>query len=525
MADRRFGLIGSQSAAHTPREYNKIKVGRTVLKDDAFLNTDFLKPKQRKMKRSEIERAIENQDIKKIRAISEYFFYTNGIYQRLCRYMAYLYRYDWFITPVRYDDKVKDNKVVENWYKAAQYLDNSNLKKFFGDVALKVVRDGCYYGYVMKQKNAAYVQELPVDYCRSRHRVNDNKVVEFNVKYFDDAFSDVVLREKVLKLFPPEFRKAYIAFKKNKLPKDSQRDDAGWFVLDVNCAFKFNLNNSDFPFFIAVIPELMDLDDAQDLDKRRMAQQLLRLVIQEMPLDKNFEPVFDIPEIQAFHNNAVAMVGDGTGISVLTTLANVKVEDLSDGNSTSAASDQLEKVERSVYNAAGVSQMQFNSDGNIALEKSIANDEASMTDLLLQFEEYAERLLDFVNKNKNRVHYRVSMLPTTIYNYKDLSKIYKEQTTMGFSKLLPQVALGTPQSIVMATAFFENDMLHLDEVFIPPQMSSTMSGDAVANKQNPDSNKTRQGNTEASGGSKGGRPEKPDDEKSDKTIANRESAN
>ena len=264
----------------------------------------------------------------------------------------------------------------------------------------------------------------------------------------------------------------------------------------------------------------MDLDDAQDLDKKRMAQQLLRLVIQQMPLDKNFEPVFDIPEIQAFHDNAVRMVGDGTGISVLTTLADVTVEDLSDGNSTAAASDQLEKIERSVFNEAGVSQMQFNSDGNIALEKSIANDEASMTDLLLQFEEFAESLLKFINQNINRLHYKVSMLPTTIYNYKDLSKIYKEQTALGFSKLLPQVALGQPQSVVMATAFFENDMLHLDEVFIPPQNSNTMaSGNGVNQK---DTGTTKK-DTEASGGAKGGRPEKPDDEKSEKTMRNIES--
>lgn len=253
----------------------------------------------------------------------------------------------------------------------------------------------------------------------------------------------------------------------------------------------------------------MDLDDAQDLDKKRMAQQLLRLVIQEMPLDKNFEPVFDIPEIQAFHNNAVSMVGDGTGISVLTTLAKVAVEDLSDGNSTAAAADQLEKVERQVYNAAGVSQMQFNSDGNIALEKSIANDEATMTDLVLQFEAFAEDLIKFVNKNISRLYYKFNMLPTTIYNYKDLAKLYKEQTSMGFSKLLPQIALGQPQSVVMATAFFENDMLHLEEVFIPPMSSNTMSGK----------------DTNASGGEEGGRPEKPDDEKSDKTIRNKESEN
>ena len=383
------------------------------------------------------------------------------------------------------------------------------MKEVFGEVALKVVRDGAFYGYTIKQKNASYIQELPLKYSRSRYKLNGKPVVEFNVAYFDDAFADVKYREKVLKLFPPEFRKAYLSYKKNTLPRDPKDDDKGWFVLDTACAFKFSLNGSDFPLFIAVIPKLLDLEDAQDLDKKRMAQQLLRLVIQEMPLDKNFESVFDIPEIQAFHNNAVQMVGDAIGMSVLTTLANVKVEDLSDRGNMSSA-DQLDKVERTVYNEAGVSQMQFNTDGNLALEKSIANDEATMLDLLLQFEKYAESLLDFVNKNTNRLHYKVSMLPTTIYNYKDLAKVYKEHTTLGFSKLLPQVALGHPQSVVMATAYFENDMLHLEDIFIPPQSSNTMSG----NKD-----------TEASGGAAGGRPALDDDQKSEKTIANEESAN
>ena len=470
------------------------------------------------MKRSEIEQAIDRQDLRRIREISNYFFYSNGIYQRLCRYMAYLYKYDWFITPIRYDEKIKDEKVIEGWYKASKFLDNSDLKKNFGEIALKVVRDGCYYGYVISQKNMAHIQDLPINYCRSRYELNGKAVVEFNVKYFDDQFSDIKYREKVLKLFPAEFRKAYLSYKKNTLPRDVQNDEVGWFVLDAAAAFKFNLNGSDFPLFIAVIPKLLDLEDAQDLDKKRMAQQLLRLVIQEMPLDKNFESVFDIPEIQAFHNNAVEMVGDGTGISVLTTLANVKVEDLSDGTQTAAAADQLEKVERTVYNESGVSQMQFNTDGNIALEKSIANDEATMTDLLLQFEAFTESLIKFVNKNINRLYYKVSMLPTTIYNYKDLSKIYKEQTALGFSKMLPQVALGQPQSIVMATAFFENDMLHLEEVFIPPQNSNTMSSGA----NNKEAGVTGK-DTEASGGAVGGRPEKEDDQKSEKTIINKES--
>ena len=111
--NRDFRIIATQSDTHSPMDFNKIRVGRTILRDDAFLNIDYLKPRQRRIKRSDIERAIDNQDIKKIREISNYFFYSNGIYERLCRYMAYLYRYDWFITPIRYDQKIKDEKVIE----------------------------------------------------------------------------------------------------------------------------------------------------------------------------------------------------------------------------------------------------------------------------------------------------------------------------------------------------------------------------------------------------------------------------
>ena len=100
----------------------------------------------------------------------------------------------------------------------------------------------------------------------------------------------------------------------------------------------------------------MDLEDAQGLDKKKMEQQLIRLIIQEMPIDKNGDLIFDVDEAQQLHNNAVKMVGDAIGINVLTTFADVSVEDLADHGNISSV-DQLEKVERGVYNAAGVRQL------------------------------------------------------------------------------------------------------------------------------------------------------------------------
>lgn len=502
--ERNFRLVSSEDAPRTSLEFNKLKIGGVTLRDDVFLNTDYRKNYRKpRISREDVMRALENQDLNTMRAISEYWFVRSGIYARLCRYMAYLYRYDSFVIPIQYDEKIKTEKVIEGWYKAARLLDNCDLKRVFGEIALEVIKYGCYYGYTIQQKNAAYIQKLPVKYCRSRYRLNNKKVVEFNLSYFDKEFSDTVYRLKILKIFPKEIQKAYMSFKKGTLKKDFNGDDNGWFVLDPALAIKFSLNN-DMPLFISIVPKLMDLEEAQDLDKEKMRQQLVRLIIQEMPIDKNGDLIFDVEEAQELHNNAVKMVGDAVGIDVLTTFADVAVEDLSDHGNVSSV-DQLEKVERSVYNEAGVSQNQFNSDGQVALEKSIANDEATMTDLLLQFQSYADGLLKPFNKNINRLQYKVQMLPTTIYNYMNLSKTYKEQTQIGFSKLLPQVALGQSQSVVMATALFENQMLNLNEIMIPPQMSSTISNNGESSGRGP------------------GRPELPDDEKSAKTIKNRES--
>ncbi len=75
------------------------------------------------------------------------------------------------------------------------------------------------------------------------------------------------------------------------------------------------------------------------------------------------------------------MLRRAVGVDVLTTFADVKVEDMADKN-TATSTDDLQRAERQVFNAAGTSRNIFNSEGNIALEKSIANDEAQLKDLI-----------------------------------------------------------------------------------------------------------------------------------------------
>ena len=115
-----------------PTDFSKIKVGLKTL-DDAIINlSDFKKVDRRLADKAEVLRAIHNNDYETMREISNIFFKTSGIYSRLCRYMAYLYRYDWMITPYINSDSMKDDKVLEGFDKALLFLDNFEVKKFFG---------------------------------------------------------------------------------------------------------------------------------------------------------------------------------------------------------------------------------------------------------------------------------------------------------------------------------------------------------------------------------------------------------
>ena len=453
-----------------------------------------------------------------LEALSEYFYRTDGIYSRTCNYFAQMYRYDWYVTPELYAEKVKEKKLIADFKRVLNALDNSYIKKLCGDIALQVIRRGVYYGYLVESSNGSIImQELPRKYCRCRMQQGCIPVIDFNMRFFDDYFSDAAYRVKVLKTFPKDFQKGYVMFKEGKLKGEYSGDAAGWYTLEPGTAWRFCFDANETPLFINAIPSLVELHEAQDLDRRKQMQKLLKIIVQKLPTDKNGDLIFDIDEALDLHQNAVEMLANAIGVDVLTTFADIKEVSVSDERST-AASDDLERNERAVYNSFGVAQGLFNAEGNISLSNSILNDEGYVHTLLLQFQimldYYAQNRL---SKEKRQYAFRLYMLDTTQYNYKEMSKMYKEQVQLGYSKMLPQIALGQSQSFILNSCHFENGLLKLHEIMIPPLMSSTMNSETILGKTGQSNSSNSQDSLEET---KTGRPEKPESEKSDKTLAN-----
>ena len=135
-----FSLVTPEEEINPFQEYqsidfSKIKVGARTLTDAIYDIGNYKKIDPRLGDKAEVLRAINNCDYAKLREISNFFFKTNGIYSRLCRYMAYMYRYDWMITPFVNADSVKSEKVLTDFYAGLNYFDNTNIKKMFGEIA------------------------------------------------------------------------------------------------------------------------------------------------------------------------------------------------------------------------------------------------------------------------------------------------------------------------------------------------------------------------------------------------------
>lgn len=267
----------------------------------------------------------------------------------------------------------------------------------------------------------------------------------------------------------------------------------------------FYLTKDHFPFFVKVLPDILDWEAIKDINLVKAEQELSKILVQKFGFNKNGQLLFALDEVGQLHENALGMIGDIEGLDVLTTFADVEVLDLQQKSGFNQSNDPLRNFLNSIYATAGISSNLFATDGNLALDKSIANDEAIM---ML----FVEKIQAFINYEISRrfetknIGLICNFPRITIYNFKDMADVFKGQAMYGYSKRLPAIATGQTQSSLMAAIEYENTVLGMATIMQPLQSSATQSSKKAAED------------------TKNGRPSLPDDQKSDKTIQNLESS-
>lgn len=415
--------------------------------------------------KDELLRIINDGDPEELRRASNFFFYTSGFYRRFITYYATLLKYSYLLIPHTVGAKEIDNKKnMDSYNMALDFIGKLNLRPLSRHIALQVLKEGAYYGVFREvEKDVFAIQDLPANYCRNRFKNQDGiSTVELNLRYFD-TITDKTRRIKVLKSFGKATEKAYIAYKSGK-------SEDWWYMFEPEQSLYFTIAD-ERPFFSSILPAVIDFNEYREIEKKKDMQDLKSILVQELPIEDG-ELVIDPEEAEKIHDGSVEMLKNNTNTDVLTTYAKARIETME--SNRSVVTNNLEKIEKSIYSEAGVSKQLFSAEGNVALKYSITNDTTLMMILSSQIANWVQYLVNLRFRNKS-LSFKVASLPFSYYNETDMRKDCIQMAQSGYSFLLAWLTFDLDQADLSDLKKLEVNALKLNELMIPLASSYTTS--------------------------------------------------
>lgn len=425
---------------------------------------------------------------KELQVLSATLYDTSPHYRRLINYFAKMPTLDYYVEPYGIDTSKNVNvkSLRSNYQRALDLVELMNLRHELGKALVTAWKVGTFYGYELFTKDSYFIQELPYDFCQISGIADGTYTFSFDVTYFDK-------NPNQLPLYPKEFQKMYNSFKSGSKPKWQEVDPSKTICIKVN-----EETYNDFPPFAGLFTDIFDIEDYKSLRKVNEVLGNYKFIVEKIPMreksDKNNDFLVDLKTVAMFHNKTANLLPDEIGI--FSTPFDVDTIEFSKTNSDK---DAVADAEHSFYSASGTSQLLFNgskaSQANLA--KSINVDEAEVFSVLRQLERIVS--LKIKNEVKGTFKFRLKFLNNTIFNKNENTETLLKNAQFGLPvKMMLCASLGLSPSALISMAYLENEVLGLADSFIPLASSHTQTGDS--------SDATNDG----------GRPEKSEDELSEK---------
>lgn len=451
----------------------------------------FLKRYTQSEVRDMIENYQDERNQRQLVEISRMLYVKSNQYKRLINYFSDMLLFPYFIVPNQDISNIDRDKAVEQYYEISMLVDKMKLKHEMRNVLRVSFVEDVFYGYIHMDKNDFYIQKIDSSLCKITH-------VEDGVYNFSIDMSYFEANEERLVGWAKEIQLKYEAWKKEK-KKNRQIGD--YVELSVNNTICIKLNEElreIIPPFVGTFDSIFDIDAFKQLRKNKEELNNYMALVQKLPIRTNTDDINDflIDEefFRHFHNMVVDIAPDNVG--VVTSPMDI---DFIRFDKDKVDSDGVAKAERDFWAGSGTSQSLFSVDknSNQGILLSIKTDEEIVFSVLAQIERWLNR---FIKNHIKNTLYTVKLMEVTHFNQKE---VFERLTTAGNNgvpvrtQISAVVGMSPVETINML--HLENDILNLDEKFIPLQTSHTQSGN-----------------------DKGGRPEKDADELTDEGIKSRD---
>ena len=400
-------------------------------------------------------------------ALSYYLYNASGHYKRLLNHFATMATFDYDVEPIIKDvDGIKAESYKKKYFNTLYDIERMCLPHELSKILLVVFLEGIYYGYAYEDEDDFFFNKLDQRHCRHVKIQDGIYNVELNMSAIDSSN---------LSTFPPEARQAYADYLEDnkKVPGSTV-----WFRLDPKkavCVKMDELIPYVVPFFIYLFPNILNIDDFKQLQKKRAEIDNYRIITMLIPLRKDSGVEDDVALSGDLVEDNVSVAAEATDrtIAIIPTVLDTKAiefkEKTNDRDNVKSATEQLNTE-------SGVNGQLFNGGNSASLVMSIENDASLIYALLRQIERWINRRGKLKRLNGKNYQFMFKFLPITVYNRDKVVDRYLKACQSGLPmKRTLGAALGLNPLRLIGADYLENTVLELGKDWRPLTTSHTQS--------------------------------------------------
>lgn len=403
-------------------------------------------------------------NVSNLQDLSQKMVLVNGMLKEFINYKALILTQDHYIYPADARKYKTKESLWKDEQKVAEFLEKFGIKTLNRWITKRLLQNGEVYIYKRETPDGFLIQELPSKICKTV------ALDEYGVLRFAIDISKI--SDEDIGFFPDEIAKAKEKKSNSKNKKNQLKGFVGeyYYVGDNGVAFLMNQwETKGLPYYTHLFASLMNLSDAEDLEKTSNNLDNYKLLHQLIPTDKEGKNLMKSDLVSMYHYAAKETLPEGIGI-VTTPM---EINPITLGDNKLKNQDYLNKLKEKIYDNAGISNDLFN--GNAKTNESTILSSIIDTLVPIEIQGYLEKYYNYeLAKAFKKGNWKIQFVPTSYYNRQKEIKTERENLAVYGSKKKYLAVQGfTPLQVL--NILYAEDLMGIEEFMKPMATAHTLS--------------------------------------------------
>lgn len=376
-----------------------------------------------------------------------------------CNYRSIVPRQSWV-------NGKSPEEILNEYIKTCEFFNVSDMQAEIYKMCVIAWREDTAYGCIYHNDDGVFILPIPYDICKVDGIYNDGGL-SFAVKmsYFDNHKDE-------LDFYGEPFTSMYNEYQK------SVQDNLWQHMPDKYCfCIKVSLDDPtlSLPPYMPLFNSILNLCDTEDLQAEKDKASVYKLLAFTLEPDDSPDPdsfKIDVESGVDYYNQACERLPEYVD-AIITPMP---VTPISFKDDQASDINIIENATKTLYNSSGGAQILNSSSISTTIgwtSALIADEQYGTNTLRAQIQNFFNRWIQFYQKS----NCELILLPVSPYTKQSYIEQLKSQFTYGVPLRMALGALdGFNEMQIMSLANLENNVLKLNEVFIPPKSSNTQSG-------------------------------------------------